>query len=520
MKEPTYVANVVSKYRRALDGVATAEDKDELKKTFHRTFTKGYLFGEDPKNLTNIQKPNNFGYEIGVVSGVYKGMYEIRLKDELRQNDIIRIDHNNEDINLSVVKLYDKEDNLINGADRLCYIRIKEKLAKGDLVYKTKDYNFYKELEKNMEGEFRRFPLKVRLYAYPGAPLRAEAVGLGVSCFYESEGILEKAQNQPTTEEQAIKQFAKLGDTVFTLQSLEFEEGGAFLPVKMLNEARRSIVEKLYEEKLKSKARRVIEPLQDKPLRELPIYDTTAKDGGKIQTPAPYLTASVLTKEQYEACRRAGLTEIYFENVVRRNQIDYGKREGELLIGGYGGLYFYQDSNPFVTDYSFNVVNSVSCRRLHELGAKRVTLSYELNRRQIGDLIAEYRKNYGEDPALEMIVYGRAPLIFTKYCPLKKMNQCGLCKKNRYELRDEYGTFPILSHEDCTTTILNGKFLNLLDEMPSIRGIEAFRLNFTTETPEEVTDMVRAAQKKLEGDEKPLFRRETDTRGHFHREIR
>ncbi len=520
MKEPTYVANVVSKYRRALDGVATAEDKDELKKTFHRTFTKGYLFGEDPKNLTNIQKPNNFGYEIGVVSGVYKGMYEIRLKDELRQNDIIRIDHNNEDVNLSVVKLYDKEGNLINGADRLCYIRIKEKLAKGDPVYKTKDYNFYKELEKNMEGEFRRFPLKVRLYAYPGAPLRAEAEGLGVSCFHESEGALEKAQNQPTTEEQAIKQFAKLGDTVFILQSLEFEENGAFLPVKMLNEARRSIVEKLYEEKLKSKARRVIEPLQDKPLRELPIYDVTAKGGGKIQTPAPYLTASVLTKEQYEACRRAGLTEIYFENVVRRNQIDYGKREGELLIGGYGGLRYYAGSNPFVTDYSFNVVNSVSCRCLHELGAKRVTLSYELNRRQIGDLIAEYRKNYEGDPALEMIVYGRAPLIFTKYCPLKKMNQCGLCKKNRYELRDEYGTFPILSHEDCTTTILNGKFLNLLDEMPSIRGIEAFRLNFTTETPEEVTDMVRAAQKKLEGDEKPLFRRETDTRGHFHREIR
>ena len=247
---------------------------------------------------------------------------------------------------------------------------------------------------------------------------------------------------------------------------------------------------------------------------------TAALAGNAAQAAAPYLTASVTTHEQYEACRKAGLTEIYFENIIRRNQIEYAPREGELLIGGYGGLHYYKDSNPFITDYSFNAVNSITCRKLHELGAKRITLSYELNRRQIADLIAAYREDYGEAPALEMIVYGRAPLLFTKYCPLKKMGQCGLCKQNRYELRDEYGTFPILSHEDCTTTILNGKILNLLDEMPSIGGVEAFRLNFTTETPEEVSYIIKAAKKKLDGsEERSCFRRETDTRGHFNREI-
>ncbi|WP_039790648.1 peptidase U32 family protein, partial [Paenibacillus riograndensis] len=39
MKVPTYVANVVSKYRMALDHNITAEDKENLKKTFNRTFT-------------------------------------------------------------------------------------------------------------------------------------------------------------------------------------------------------------------------------------------------------------------------------------------------------------------------------------------------------------------------------------------------------------------------------------------------------------------------------------------------
>ena len=100
------------------------------------------------------------------------------------------------------------------------------------------------------------------------------------------------------------------------------------------------------------------------------------------------------------------------------------------------------------------------------------------------------------------------------------MGQCGKCKTHSYEIKDEYGTFPIISHEDCTTTILNGKKLNLLDEMTSISGVEAFRLNFTTESKDEVTRIVKDAKRKLEGTlEKTLFNQETDTRGHFNKEI-
>ncbi|MDO5521607.1 MAG: peptidase U32 family protein, partial [bacterium] len=53
MKEPAYVANVISRYRMALDYKITQEDKENLNKTFNRTFTKGYLFHEDKKDITN-----------------------------------------------------------------------------------------------------------------------------------------------------------------------------------------------------------------------------------------------------------------------------------------------------------------------------------------------------------------------------------------------------------------------------------------------------------------------------------
>jgi len=506
MKEPAYVANVVSKYRAAIDGVLTAEDKDNLKKTFNRTFTKGYLFGEDQKDITNIQKPNNFGYQIGKITGFYKGMYEITLNKLLNQNDIIRIDHEGEDVNLSVVRLYDRGDNLINKSDSVCYIKIKEKLSVGDIVYKTKDYQYYKELEASVDKEFRRFELNARIYAYPESKLVVDADGLGQHILYESEEILEEAKNNPTTREQVEKQFAKLGDTIFELGQLEFEECNAFIPVKILNNARRAVVEALYNAKVDSKPRAMKEP--------------QAKEQISFEPKAPYLTATVNTKEQYEACKKAGIETIYYDNIVRRNQIEYGQREGELLVGGYGGIYYYKDKNPFVTDYSLNVVNSTSVYELHRLGAKRVTISYELNKQQIKDMLEAYYAKNGGYPSLEMIVYGRAPLMFTKYCPLKKFDQCGLCRTNSYEIKDEYGTFPIISHEDHTTTILNGKVLNLLDEMPSIEGVEAFRLNFTIESPDEVAKIVKAAKAKLEGKSGAiLFNQETDTRGHFNKEI-
>ena len=506
MKEPAYVANVVSKYRAALDGKLSAEDKSNLSKTFNRTFTKGYLFGEDARDITNIQKPNNFGYEIGQITGFYKGMCEITLNKTLNQNDIIRIDHDNEDVNLSVVRLYDREGNLINKSDDVCYIKIKEKLSQGDVVYKTKDYLYYKELENSLDKEFKRFNLDIKAYAYPGSKLVIDAEGLGVHYLYESEEILDEATSNPTTREQVIKQLARLNDTVFNLTHVEFEEYNAFIPAKLLNSARREIVQGLYEAKLNSKAKRTKE--------------SEPKEKIAFEPVKPYITASVTTQEQYDACIKYGIKDVYFDNIIRRNQIEYKPKEGELLIGGYGGIYKYKDTNPFVTDYSLNVVNATSCHELHKLGAKRITLSYELNKTQLRDLIdAYYEENEGY-PSLEMVVYGRAPLLFTKYCPLKKMNQCGLCKTKSYEIKDEYGTFPIISHDDCTTTILNGKILNLLDEMPFIKGVEAFRLNFTIESADEVARIVKSAMKKLDGSSADvLFNQETDTRGHFNKEI-
>ena len=104
MKNPEYVAGVVNLYRNLLDG---NKPSAILEKTFNRTFTKGYLFNEDKKDIVNSNKPNNFGYYLGKIVGKNNNLYQIKLESPLRQNDQIRIESTKE-INLPVIKLYDK----------------------------------------------------------------------------------------------------------------------------------------------------------------------------------------------------------------------------------------------------------------------------------------------------------------------------------------------------------------------------------------------------------------------------
>ena len=530
MKEPVYVANVVSCYRAALDGVASPQDREKLNRTFNRSFTKGYLFHEDRKDITNIEKPNNFGYEIGTIAKARKGTYEIQLTRPLSQNDVIRIRHGNDDINLSVAKLYDRDGRLISGSDSSCFIRIKEKLSAGDIVYKTKDVAFTKELEGKLVGEYRRFPLDVAVYAFIDAPLIVEAEGLGVKGVYTSEETLSEALNRPTDADAVTKQLARLNETVFYLNKVDYEQHNAFIPAKMLNAARKSLVEQLYAECLATKQHRVRELATRKPIRFEPCHEShfgscfelcpESRPGSCSESTKPFLCASVVNQEQYQACKDAGLETVYFHNVVPRNGNEYLDKDGELLVGGLGGIYRYRNTNPFVTDYSLNVVNSKSCYELYRLGAKRVTLSYEISNSQLRELIEGYRADNGTKPCLEMIVWGHAPLLVTKYCPLKKMGLCGKCRTGRFEIREEFGSFPLLVHDNCNCTVLNGKVLNLLDELPALEGVAAFRLNFTIESPEEVREVIAMAQGKLDGSlTQSVFNPKTDTRGHFNKEI-
>ncbi len=508
MKEPYYVANIVNSYRQLLDGTTSCDVVNKnLEKTFNRTFTKGYIFGEDKKNITNLLRPNNNGFEIGTITSVNFNQYTVKLTNTVYQNDQIRIVSKDEEVNFKAVRLYDLEDNLINSSSDYCIFKLDEKLNVGDTVYKTKDVKFYEQLEKTYPKEFKRIELSIYLTAVVGEKLSCRIICDDTSVNVISDYTVEKSDKFLFDKEKVQNQFDRLKSTPYTISTFEVEGStNAFIPNKIINDLRRIAIEKLDYKRL----------LED---REVCDYTLNKKTFEKTKS---ILSCYVTTKEQYDICVNEGIDCIYYnDNVYKRNECTYKEVLGNVLVGGYGGINYFKDKDNFVvSDYSLNVVNSTAVNLLHNNNVSRVTLSHEMNRTQIEDLISNYILDNDGLPNLELIVYGRQNLMQTKYCPLKAFNLCGECKKNKYVLEDDYGSFPILSDKDCDTTILNGKILYLIDEIPTLDNISSFRLQFTTEDAFETKRIIDIAKSKLyDYNLDKTFNTEINTRGHFNKEI-
>ena len=506
MKEPSYVANVISHYRNAIDnGVASKDAMANLEKTFHRSFTKGYLFGVDKKDVTNIKKPNHLGYYVGKISNVKGKCYEISLIKEINQNDVISID-SKEEITYPLTKMFDANNNFIRSANKKCYIYMDDKANVGDKVYVVKDTNYLVSLDEYAKILHRRVKVSFYLELVIGKPIKLTAISGYNSYSLESDFIVEESKKE-VVYENVFKQLNRLNDTVYEIENLEINgDKFAFAPASKLNELRRNVIDGLNNERLV-----INRKFNDENLDE--IIDVKLSDRA--------LSVFCTTKEQYEVANEIGIKNIYFDNYIRRNEAEYKDDLDVVLVGGYGGINYYKNKNNYlVSDFSLNAVNSRSLYLLHKEGVNRITLSHELNKQNIIDMISEFEGKYNTKPNLEMIVYGHAHLMNTKYCPLKVNGLCGKCRTNQYVIKDNYGEFPIISHQNCMTTIVNGRPLNLLDEINFLpEAITTFRLQFTVETKEETRKIILKALEKFNGSSEKLFDSNTQTRGHFNKEI-
>ncbi|MFA6890242.1 MAG: peptidase U32 family protein, partial [Bacilli bacterium] len=87
MKRPEYVGVTTQAYRRALDNLPNADAEKQMKATFNREFTKGFIFNESNSDLTNINSPNHIGIPVGKVIGYANGWIEVALNDSITVND-------------------------------------------------------------------------------------------------------------------------------------------------------------------------------------------------------------------------------------------------------------------------------------------------------------------------------------------------------------------------------------------------------------------------------------------------
>lgn len=506
MKEPLYVAGVTSTYRKILDGDKV--DTDDLNKVFNRTYTKGFMNGETSSSITNIERPNNYGYEIGRVVKFHNNKIWIKLFKTLNKGDQIRVESKNvfEEISIPVLKLFDASFNPVDSSDKTVIVDSRDyKIDINAKVYKTKDIKFLNEVEKklNRNEDYRKIDINVELTAKIGEHLLLKVEYQNFKAYAKSENVVLEALSKPTTKENIYTQLNKLNNTPYQIGELKINlDDNVFIPLKELNELRRKAIANLDSIRLHKKVS------LNKPKEIIPLKNV-------LRTPE--ITVQVYTEEQFEAAKELGIKHIYYKNYVKRNNEKYVDDYDEILFGGIGAIEYYKNRNKvLVSDYSLNVTNYETVAILSSKGVDRITLSNEICKDDINKLIKDYYDKYQTYPNLELIVYGRTCLMHSKYCPLKRLNMCGKCKTNKYALKDKFATFPITFNDDCTTNIWNSKTLNNMDEINLINGVNYFRLVFTTENKKQTKEIISQFIDKLNGnDDSDSFDKQKDTHGHF-----
>lgn len=454
MKRSPYVYLVTKTYRKVIDnyyntGKLKIDENDiiELKKMFNRNFTKGFMLNEDNNNFTYDKRPNNIGIEVGQVISKVKNDLKIKLTYDVLVHDGLRILDDKEDKGLVINKMFMNNKSVLEAKKgdviTLKYDKYVEKNSKVLLTSSKKQLDSISEAIKNQE---RFIYIDLNFTAKENENLKLTITD-GLNTVTE---MLDKtpmrAINKETSFDVIKNQLSKLGNTVYKARSITLNlDDNLFINIKDINEIRRRAIRKLNEKRLYK-------------------IDFVEKDYtiGVPDFPSIKQTAVLVNKENESLKDKYDL--IYTEDektkdedsiiVLPRIINEHPFIKNTVMIGDFGGLLKYDN---FQTNFSFNVVNSYSVAFLHSLGAKLVTLSYELSLSQIKNMIEIYKKRYNKNPNTSLIINSYPECFVSKFNLNKKYNV-----KSGY-LKDSYGNFLRVKTKGDIMVVYHFKKVNLYD---------------------------------------------------------
>lgn len=428
MKSSSYVYTVVKLYRLAIDSYYKnnniyIDEKElyNLKKIFNREFTKGFLFDEENNKVINMKRPNHQGVEIGKVINYKNNVATIKLNDEININDGLRIvgkkdigvNVNNFYINSKLVKTAKKGD--------IITIKVNDKVEKDDKVLLTLDSKLNEEINNIISSNQRKVLVKAKFIAKEDKQITFELTDFINKVVVISENKVTKALNKPITKEEIKEKLNKIKDTVYKYESLDIEiDDNIFIPLNIINDLKR----------------KAFEELNNKRLYKIPYKRCEYKRNVKSYPKEKLLNILILKDEDIDSLKKK-YDYIYSSNnidntilllprVIDKYKENYNK---DVLVGDIG---YFNKHKGCITDTSFNVVNSYTVAFLHSLGAERVTLSYELTKKQIEILINAYEERYKAHPNLELVVEGYEEVMISKFSLNKYFNNDKLYLKDRF----------------------------------------------------------------------------------------
>lgn len=395
------------------------------------------------------------------------------------------------------------------------------------------------------------------LILYPGSP-----VILDVSCRgihgSSSVGEVQYAQNQPLTEERVRSQMEKLGNTAYEWENLDIQmDESIFIPMKILNEARRQALETLEEEILRSYRREEADTKykaaaggrkksnvtgqhvkSEKDAKNLPIYvSCEEKETALALYKSEGIQGMYLNSDAMEACLDEGVRR-GMEMYLSLPHIMRGKMPEELKIQikdwldrGMKG-FLVRNLETFailqkaglaekcVLDHSMYTWNNEAEAFWNEQKVMRNTIPLELNEGEI-----RHRNNQNS----ELLIYGYLPLMISAQCVHKNVYGCNhkeewVTLKDRYDKeftskcicnpwKMENTNFRI----PCYNIIYNSIPYGLLREKAQIDrlGVSSLRLAFTIEKPQEALKVYEEFRDVYQNGANPPKREYT--KGHFKR---
>ena len=465
MKRKEYVYLVTSLYRKAIDKKSiTDSDIKELKKVFNREFTKGFLNHEDNEKFTNTFRPNHIGIPVGKVVNINKDIVSIKLTDEVNKLDGIRI-LSDEDIGFTITSMYKNNKIIERGiSGDTIDIKIKGKVNIGDIVVKTTDTKSLELINERININ-KKIPIRGKFTFKLGKPITGVISDSTNTIEIESNYIVEESKTSSMDKDKILNQLNKLGDTVYEFSDIDITlDDNIFIPVNILNELRRNFVELLNQKRLyKSDYKKENYYIEVPDFKEEHVKSILIHDYNEyLKYRDLYDIIYIDDKKEFSKTKDSKC--ILKLPRVMEHLDNY---ESKLLVGELGSVYKYKNID---TDFSLNVLNSYSVALLHSLGVNRITLSHELNYKQIKYLVECYKNRYNKNPNLEVITEANIEAMVCKYNMLKKYNKdTGILKDkfdNKYTLRIKDSLMYIY---DYKKTKLEGNFYNI--------GINSVRIN-------------------------------------------
>lgn len=568
MKNPEYVATVTRIYRKYIDLAQSNQpyeieekDKKELLQVFNRGLSSsGHLENKPNQELIYSKKPNNMGLPLGIVQKYQekKGYLTVKLKEEIAIGDMISLEKETGSYHVSELMLNGKNEKKALPMQTVVIGRMKGNIHLGDKIYKMSSKELSVLTSASIQNENRKVALSAKVILKKNHPISIEIKSANsfplyqsLSLTYENKDCIPvEATNQPLTKEKVLEQLNKTNPSAYYFKKIDCVlDSNLFLPkISSLNDLRRKSFE-LVENFARNSCQRTPgaspkflshsdSSITTKPNPKFSLFLcqlSFEKDYEKLASvDRIYLPLKFFITKKYEpilsTLSKKFPIYIYLPTIIKanyRNLLSTYLEEATLkypiqgfVISNISNLRILENAfheNPkkkfeIIGNYTFNIYNTDTLYELQKYGLDQITLSPELNKSCIHTL------SHNPYLPVEMIVYGKIPLMNMNYCLLGKTNRCyPTCQahcssSNHYYLKDRMGMkFPVLPDNIQTvTTIYNCKTLSLSF---SDFNLDYVRMDILEESIEEINEIIQTVKsgKRFEGKD--------FTNGNLNREI-